>query len=64
MALIGIGLTTLSLPTLSLGPIKGMVRSLNHKEITSYVNGLLSSDEISLRPKLAAFARDHGLQID
>ena len=64
MALIGIGLNTLSLPTLSLGPIKGMVRSLNHKEITSYVNGLLDSDEISLRPKLAAFARDHGLQID
>jgi phosphotransferase system enzyme I (PtsP) len=64
MALIGLGLRNLSLPTTSLGPIKAMIRSLRVSEIRAYMHELMGSDATSVRAKLETYARDHGLLTD
>ncbi len=64
MALIGLGLRNLSLPTTSLGPIKAMIRSLRIEEIESFLRELMELDALSIRPQLETYARDHGLLTD
>ena len=63
MALIALGIRTLSVASPSIGPVKTMVRSLDVGAAAAYVQGLLSSPDRSLRDKLKAYAADHGVVI-
>jgi phosphotransferase system enzyme I (PtsP) len=61
MALLGLGLRTLSMQPGQIGPIKTMIRSLNLGEIASFVDRLCGRTDHSLRTRLAAFAAERGI---
>ena len=61
MALIGVGIRSLSVSAPAIGPVKTMVRSLAIGPLESYMLTLLDSPDHSLRGKLNAFAHDHGV---
>jgi phosphotransferase system enzyme I (PtsP) len=61
MALLGLGLRTLSMQPGQIGPIKSMIRSLNLGEISSFVDRLCGRTDHSLRTRLAAFAAERGI---
>jgi phosphotransferase system enzyme I (PtsP) len=63
MALIGVGLRNLSMNPSAIGPVKMMVRSLKLAALEAFMAPLLAAPDHSLRGKLAAFARDHGVII-
>jgi phosphotransferase system, enzyme I, PtsP len=64
MALIGLGIRVLSMTPHAVGPIKAMVRSIDARQVAEFLKPLLTSRDHSLRPKLRAFARDHGASIE
>lgn len=61
MTLVGLGFRTLSMSPLSVPPVKAMVLSLDTQGVRRYILSLLDSPDHSLRDKLRAFARDHGV---
>ncbi|HWY60871.1 MAG TPA: phosphoenolpyruvate--protein phosphotransferase [Rhizomicrobium sp.] len=61
MALLGLGLRTLSMQPGQIGPIKTMIRSVNLGEIASFVDRLCGRTDHSLRTRLAAFAAERGI---
>ena len=61
MALIGLGYRALSMSPLAVGPVKAMIRSLQVSSLAPYLDSLLVLPDASLRDKLRAFARDHGV---
>ncbi len=61
MALIGLGVRTLSMSPGHIGPIKMMIRSLNYEEIGQYVEKLCGRTDHSVRSRLAAFAAERGV---
>ena len=63
MALIGLGLRTLSLPPSAIGPVKLMIRSVNFGTLKGYIETMYDLSDHSLRDKLRNFARDHGFII-
>ena len=63
MALIGLGFRTLSMAPPSVGPVKTMLRSLDVAALRQYMDWLYQGSDHSLRIKLRAFARDHGVVI-
>ena len=63
LALIGVGVRSVSVSASAIGPLKAMIRSVNLAELTSYLHFLLSSSEPSVRHWLAAYARDHGIAV-
>jgi phosphotransferase system enzyme I (PtsP) len=63
LALLGIGVRTLSMSPGSLGAVKSMLRSLDLAHFTAYLGGLLGGSERSLRDKIALYARDHGVRV-
>ena len=63
MALLGIGIRSLSMTAASIGPVRSMVRSLNLAQTERYVQSLLSAPDHSLRNGISAFAKDHKVQI-
>jgi phosphotransferase system enzyme I (PtsP) len=63
MALIGLGLRTLSMSPGQIGPVKMMIRSLNYGEIAQFVGKLCGRTDHSLRTRLAAFAAEHGVAL-
>lgn len=63
MALVGLGFRTLSLAPPAFGEVKGMLRSLELRRVAAYLDGLLDGSDHSLRPKLRAYARDHGVKV-
>lgn len=63
MALIGVGIRTLSLAAPNIGPVKTMVRSLEIGPLEAYMSTLLDSADHSLRNKLRNFALDHGVAL-
>ncbi|MDE3060708.1 MAG: phosphoenolpyruvate--protein phosphotransferase [Pseudomonadota bacterium] len=63
LALLGVGVRTLSVSASAVGPLKRMIRSLTLAEINEYLPFLLQSPEASVRPWLAAWARDHGVMV-
>jgi phosphotransferase system enzyme I (PtsP) len=64
MALIGTGLRTLSMQAPYIGPVKMMIRSLDSREITDFVNRQCDRSDHSLRTRLAAFAAERGVIIN
>jgi phosphotransferase system enzyme I (PtsP) len=63
MALIGLGLRTLSMAPGNVGPVKMMIRSLHCGEIALFVDRLRGRTDHSLRTRLAAFAAERGVVI-
>ncbi len=63
MALIGLGFRQLSMAAPNVGPVKAMVRSVALGHLAEYLGELRESCDHSLRSKLLAFARDHGVAL-
>ena len=63
MALIGTGLRTLSMQAPNIGPVKMMIRSLDCRAITEFVDRQCDRSDHSLRTRLAAFAAERGIVI-
>jgi len=61
MALLGLGLRTLSMSPGNIGPIKMMIRSLHLGEVSAFVDRLCSRTDHSLRTRLSAFAAERGI---
>ena len=59
MALIGLGLRSVSMPPSAIGPVKSMVRSLDVAIVSHYLESLYELPDHSVRSKLSDFARDH-----
>jgi phosphotransferase system enzyme I (PtsP) len=64
MALIGLGITSLSMQASSIGPVKMMIRSLDTRQLRPVIDGLCESALPSTREQLAEFAARHGTQLD
>lgn len=63
LALLAIGVRTLSMSPGSIGPVKAMVRSLDLKEATTFVSSVLVQPDRPLRETLRLFAADHAVEI-
>lgn len=63
MALVGLGIDSLSMSPANIGPVKAMVLSLEAGPLESYLPLLLSSPARSVRSHLKSFARDHGVTV-
>jgi phosphotransferase system enzyme I (PtsP) len=63
LALVGLGIRSLSMSPLSVPPVKAMILSLDADGARRYIESLLDSPDHSLRDKLRAFARDHGVAV-
>jgi phosphotransferase system enzyme I (PtsP) len=61
MALLGLGIRTLSMQPGQIGPIKMMIRSLNLGEVAAFVDRLCGRTDHSLRTRLSAFAAERGI---
>ena len=61
MALLGLGIRTLSMQPGQIGPIKMMIRSLNLSEVAAFVDRLCGRTDHSLRTRLSAFAAERGI---
>src|SRR6201996_5564595 len=60
MAVLGLGIRTLSMQPGQIGPIKVMIRSLHLGEVSAFVDRLCGRIEPSLRTRLSAFAAERG----
>ncbi|MEA1015405.1 phosphoenolpyruvate--protein phosphotransferase [Sphingosinicella sp. LY1275] len=61
MALIGLGLRRLSITPVAVGPVKAMIRSLDHAKLTPMVHDLLDNPPPDLRAALVDWAEKHGV---
>lgn len=59
MALMGVGLRSLSMPPSSVGPIKAMLRSVHLADLSQYMERLCESTEPSVRVRLEEYAKTH-----
>ena len=63
MALVGIGLRSISMAPAAIGPVKSMILALDRKKLWAMLEPLLEAGHHSLRPQLAEFAKDSGIPI-
>jgi phosphotransferase system enzyme I (PtsP) len=63
MALIGIGLKSISMAPAAVGPVKGMILEVDRNALWAMLEPLLASAEHSIRPRLEAFAKKHGIPV-
>jgi phosphotransferase system enzyme I (PtsP) len=63
MALIGLGLRSVSMAPAAVGPVKSMVLALDAEKLTRYMEPLLAQPLPSLRAALTAFALDHNVPV-
>jgi phosphotransferase system enzyme I (PtsP) len=61
MALIALGLRTLSMQPANIGPVKMMIRSLQLNEVSQFVDKLCGRTDHSLRTRLTAYAAERGI---
>jgi phosphotransferase system, enzyme I, PtsP len=61
MAMLGLGIRTLSMQPGQIGPVKMMIRSLNLGEVAAFVDRLCGRSDHSLRTRLSAFAAERGI---
>lgn len=64
MTLVGLGFNRLSMAASQIGPVKATIRQVDILQLTPYVMSLLESSDRSLRSKIMAFAKDHGIIIE
>ncbi len=63
LALLAIGVRSLSMSPGSIGPVKAMIRSLDLDEATSFLGSALAMPDRPLRETLRLFAADHAIEI-
>lgn len=63
LALLAIGIRTLSMSPASIGPVKAMIRSLDLAEVSAFVSSALAQPDRPLRETLRLFAVDHAIEI-
>jgi phosphotransferase system enzyme I (PtsP) len=63
LALIGVGVRSVSVSSAAIGQIKAMVRSINIAELSEYMDYLLTLPAPSIRQWLADFASDHEIRV-
>lgn len=63
LALLAIGVRTLSMSPGSIGPVKAMVRSLDLQQATGFITSVLKQPDRPLRETLRLFAADHAVEI-
>lgn len=63
MALIGLGIRSLSMTASAVGPVKAMTRALRLRPLADYLKTILDTPDHSLRDRLRAFAHDHEIPI-
>jgi phosphotransferase system enzyme I (PtsP) len=63
MALIGLGLRSLSMTSASIGPVKAMLLRLDARALGRALDAMLDSPERTLRPQLLAFAQANGVPV-
>jgi phosphotransferase system enzyme I (PtsP) len=61
LALLGLGLRTLSMAPTSVGPVKAMLHSLELPRFSAFLRESLATSSHSLREKIRLYARDHGI---
>ncbi len=61
LALIGVGVRSLSVSASAIGPLKAMIRSFTLAELEKYMGYLLQSSDPTVRNWLQAYAHDHGI---
>ena len=61
MTLIGLGFRRISMPPPRIGAVKAMLRSLDAAALAHYIDTLLDLPDHSVRRRLKAYARDHGI---
>lgn len=64
LALLGVGMTSLSLSPSAFGSVKAMTLSADTADVGRYMETLLTRDDHSLRRKLTSFAQDHGIVLE
>ena len=63
LALLAVGVRTLSMSPGAIGPVKAMIRSLDLAEATGFVRSALKQTDRPLRETLRLFASDHAIEI-
>jgi phosphotransferase system, enzyme I, PtsP len=63
LALLAIGVRSLSMSPGAIGPVKAMIRSLDLNEATGFMNAALSQPDRPMRETLRLFAFDHSIEI-
>ena len=63
MAMIGVGVRSLSMPPGCIGPVKAMCLSLAVGPLAHYLENHYQAPDADLGQKLRAFARDHGVSL-
>lgn len=63
LALIGVGVRSLSVSASAIGPLKAMIRSFTLSELEKYMGYLLQSSDPTVRNWLQAYAHDHGIVV-
>lgn len=63
MALIGLGIERLSITPAAIGPVKAMIRSLDHAALVSHMGELLARPSRDLRAALGAWAAARGVEL-
>ncbi len=59
MVLLGLGFKSLSMNPHSLMQVKIALRNLNQQDFSEFLNRLLETETVSLRPAITAYLRDH-----
>jgi phosphotransferase system, enzyme I, PtsP len=62
LALIGIGIHRLSITPAAIGPIKAMIRSVDHDAVKHKMDELLASPPVNFRNALSIWATDQGIE--
>jgi phosphotransferase system enzyme I (PtsP) len=63
LALLGLGLRTLSMTPSSVGPVKAMLRSADLRRFSSFLRETMGANTRTLRETIKVYARDHGIAI-
>ena len=63
MALIGIGIDKLSITPAAIGPVKAMIRSIDHAALTAKMTETLTKPPKDMRGALSAWASAHSVEI-
>jgi phosphotransferase system, enzyme I, PtsP len=63
LALLAIGVRSLSMSPGAIGPVKAMIRSLDLNEATGFVKSALTQPDRPLRETLRLFAADHAVEL-
>jgi phosphotransferase system enzyme I (PtsP) len=63
MALLGLGLTRLSITPAGVGPVKAMVRSLDVGALAPVITDLVNGGSRHIRSTLIAWGTEHGVEL-